>query len=61
MDAEKCKIFAGLDRRHTCVFKHVILKTKMYEVLQKHPAVALNKFFLVALWHHKWHSHTICC
>jgi len=22
--------------------------------------LALNKFLLAAVWHHKWHSFTIC-
>jgi len=30
------KIFAGLDRRHAYVSKDIILKTNIYQVLQKH-------------------------
>jgi len=27
--------FVGLDRKHGCVSKHIILKTNIYELLQK--------------------------
>ena len=29
-------IFAGLGRRHANVPKHIILKTKIYEIIKKH-------------------------
>jgi len=36
MDAEKkFFLFVGLDRKHGCVFEHIILKTNICELLQK--------------------------
>jgi len=36
MDAKKIFfLFVGLDRKHDCVSKHIILKTNIYELLQK--------------------------
>jgi len=29
------KKFVGLDRKHCCVSKHIILETKTYELLQQ--------------------------
>jgi len=38
--------FVGLDRKHGCVSKHIILKTNIYELLQKitNAELALNSF-----------------
>jgi len=48
------KKFVGLDRKHGYVSKHIILKTNIYELLQKKSQInaeelVLNKFLLSAL------------
>jgi len=34
MDVEKFFLFVGLDRKHGCVSKYIIIKTNIYELLQ---------------------------